>query len=137
MHQGDGAAAPLALEACQEPQPSHLQELLLQHRLQGRDDEEDPEQIEESHECTLPPVPEGTRRPGDAPWPWSPPRSHTHPGGLPVQPPRAGYRPAGAPSVWVMAIRFGLAASLLGSRSSNTPLAKLALIFSASTVVGS
>jgi hypothetical protein len=43
MHRGNGAAASLRLEARQEPQALHLQELLLQDRLEGRDEKEDPE----------------------------------------------------------------------------------------------
>jgi hypothetical protein len=35
MYEGDGAAASLALELCQQPQPPHLQETLLQGWLQG------------------------------------------------------------------------------------------------------
>jgi hypothetical protein len=56
---------------------------------------------------------------------------------LPVRPLRVCYDPTVAFSASRMAIRFGLATSLLGSRSSSTPALKLAWIFSASTVVGS
>src|SRR5262249_59122404 len=55
----------------------------------------------------------------------------------PVPPLRVGYRPTAAFSASRMAIRFGLAASLLGSRSSSTPSLRLAWIFSASTLARS
>jgi hypothetical protein len=35
MYEGNGAAAALALELCQQPQPPYLQKPLLQDRLQG------------------------------------------------------------------------------------------------------
>src|SRR2546429_6222805 len=42
------APAPL-LELDEEPQPSHLQELLLQDRLERCDHEEDPQDVAEAH----------------------------------------------------------------------------------------
>ena len=56
VHEGDGAAPPLLLEARDQTQAASVEELLLDDRLESRDDDEDPEELAQAAHGSSPPT---------------------------------------------------------------------------------